>query len=117
MEEDLLEMASLIKGFFFFKVNLFPEEDRSSQNRLHKKKKKKGLNGMSILWSSEGSPLFRVILSFLCSSFMLTPNQPADGAGRSGRGTGPGLLMGDALENGVTRYAPTEFLLSSILTG
>lgn len=117
MEEDLLEMASLIKGFFFF-LKLIYFQRRTEAARIDFiKRKKKGLNGMSILWSSEGSPLFRVILSFLCSSFMLTPNQPADGAGRSGRGTGPGLLMGDALENGVTRYAPTEFLLSSILTG
>lgn len=41
LEEDLLEMASLINGFFFFlKDNLFPEEDRSSQNGLHKKEKR-----------------------------------------------------------------------------
>lgn len=53
----------------------------------------KRLNGTSILWSSEGSPGFRVILSFLLPSFMLTSNQPTNGAGPS-RSTGSsGLWM------------------------
>ena len=48
--------------------------------------KSKRVSGTNILWSSEGSPLPRMILSFLCPSFMLTPNGPTNGA--SGSKTG-----------------------------
>lgn len=45
--------------------------------------------------SFEGSPGFRAILFFLCPFFMLTPNQPTNGAGHSDRGNISGWHFGE----------------------